>query len=80
MQHSYKTTGTCSRQIDFEIEDGVIKDVKFIGGCHGNLQGIAALVRGMRPEDVIDRLSTIRCGSKGTSCPHQLSLALSATL
>lgn len=78
MKYSYQTSGTCCRQIDLEIEDGLIKDVKFVGGCNGNLQGVAALVRGMRPADVIDRLSAIRCGSKPTSCPHQLSQALAS--
>lgn len=78
MKYTYQTSGTCCRQIELEIEDDVIKDVKFIGGCNGNLQGIASLVRGMRPADVADRLSAIRCGSKPTSCPHQLSMALSS--
>lgn len=76
VKHRYSTVGTCSRLIDIEIENGVIKDVNFIGGCHGNLQGIASLVKGMRPEDVIDKLKGIRCGHKSTSCPDQLALAL----
>ncbi|MBR3893569.1 MAG: TIGR03905 family TSCPD domain-containing protein [Clostridia bacterium] len=72
----YQTRGVCSRAIDLEIEDGVIQSVKFHGGCAGNTQGVAALLRGMRVEDAIERLSGIRCGFKSTSCPDQLSLAL----
>ncbi len=76
MKHSYTTKGTCSRRIDIELEGGVIKSVAFEGGCHGNLQGIASLVKGMKPEDVIGRLEGICCGSKPTSCPDQLACAL----
>lgn len=76
MKYQYPTQGTCSRLIEFEIENGVIDDVRFTGGCHGNLQGIGALVRGQRPEDVIARLEGIRCGMKPTSCPDQLAKAL----
>ena len=72
----YPTRGVCSRAIDVEVEDGIIQSVKFHGGCSGNTQGVAALVRGMRIEDAIERLSGIRCGFKSTSCPDQLSLAL----
>lgn len=78
MKYSYMTSGTCCRQIDLEIENGKIKDVKFIGGCNGNLQGVAALVKGMATDEVVERLSTIRCNGKSTSCPHQLSLALAS--
>lgn len=73
---TYQTRGVCSRAIDIEIEDGVIVDVIYHGGCSGNTQGIGALVRGMRVEDVIDRLTGIRCGFKPTSCPDQLAHAL----
>lgn len=76
VKFQYPTSGTCSRLIEIEVEDGLIKDVSFIGGCHGNLQGIGALVKGMRPEDVIARLENIKCGDKPTSCPDQLSKAL----
>ncbi len=76
MIYKYATSGTCSREIEIDIQDGVINDVRFTGGCHGNLQGIGALVKGMKPQDVIDRLGGIRCGSKSTSCPDQLSRAL----
>ena len=77
MRYSYKTNGTCSRQIDFEVENGIVTDVSFMGGCNGNLKGISALVNGMKVEDVIDRLSGIRCGFKNTSCPDQFAKALS---
>lgn len=76
MTYTYTTEGTCSKVIDFEIENGEIADVRFTGGCHGNLQGIAALVKGMKPADVISRLEGIRCGMKATSCPDQLAKAL----
>lgn len=72
----YKTKGTCSTMIDVELKDGVIDSVQFTGGCNGNLQGISALVKGMKPEDAINRLKGIRCGFKSTSCPDQLAHAL----
>lgn len=73
---SYQTQGTCSKQIDIELKDGVIDSVKFTGGCHGNLQGVSALVKGMTPQEAISRLKGIRCGMKPTSCPDQLAQAL----
>lgn len=76
MTFTYKTQGTCSRKIDIEIEGATIKDVKFLGGCMGNLTGISELVKGMEIDEVIDRLSGIRCGFKPTSCPDQLAKAL----
>lgn len=76
MKYSYQTCGTCCRQIDFEVEDGKIIDVSFNGGCHGNTQGVSALVRGMKVADVISRLEGIRCKDKPTSCPDQLAKAL----
>ena len=72
----YKTKGTCSTSIDVELKDGVIDSVKFTGGCNGNLQGISALVKGVKPEEAISRLKGIRCGFKPTSCPDQLAHAL----
>ena len=72
----YKTKGTCSTMIDVQLKDGVIDSVKFTGGCNGNLQGISALVKGMKPEEAISRLKGIRCGFKPTSCPDQLAHAL----
>ena len=76
MSYLYKTKGTCSTSIDVELKDGVIDSVKFTGGCNGNLQGISALVKGMKPEEAISRLKGIRCGFKPTSCPDQLAHAL----
>ena len=72
----YKTRGVCSRMIHVEVEDGVVTDARFVGGCHGNTQGVAALVKGMAVEDAIARLSGIDCNGRGTSCPDQLANAL----
>lgn len=72
----YKTKGTCSIAIEFEIEDGILTDIKFIGGCQGNTTGVAALAKGLPVQEVIDKLSGIQCGFRGTSCPDQLSRAL----
>ena len=72
----YRTSGTCSRAIQFEVRDGKVTQVQFIGGCNGNTQGISKLVEGMPVDEVIARLSGIRCGGKLTSCPDQLSKAL----
>lgn len=72
----YKTKGVCSNAIEFEIEDDVIKNVEFRGGCQGNTTGVASLVKGMQVDEVIERLSGIQCGFRGTSCPDQLSKAL----
>ena len=80
MQYEYKTKGTCSQRILFEIEDGKVKNVQFIGGCNGNLQGISKLVEGMEVEEVIHKIKGIRCGMKPTSCPDQLATALSEAL
>ncbi len=76
MQYSYKTKGTCARQINFEIEDGCVHNVSFFGGCSGNSQGVARLVEGMPVDEAISRMRGIRCGSKQTSCPDQLAQAL----
>ena len=76
MQYEYKTSGTCSQKIFFDIEDGKVKNVQFLGGCNGNLKGIGALVEGMKKDEVIEKLSGIRCGFKRTSCPDQLARAL----
>lgn len=76
MQYQYKTKGTCSQQIFFEIEDGKVKNVQFLGGCNGNLKGIGALVEGMDVDEVIARLEGTTCGMKATSCPDQLATAL----
>ena len=76
----YQTRGTCSRQINVELDGDVIRNVSFAGGCHGNLQGIAKLVEGRRVEEVIDLLEGIDCAGRGTSCPDQLSKALRLAL
>ena len=76
MKYTYKTHGTCSREITFEVNDGIVTNVSFYGGCNGNLQGIAKLVEGMKIEDVVEKLKGINCNGKGTSCPDQLANAL----
>ena len=76
MQYEYKTKGTCSQKIFFDIEDGKVKNVQFLGGCNGNLKGIGALVEGMNVDDVIARLEGTKCGMKSTSCPDQLAKVL----
>ena len=76
MEYTYKTKGTCSREITFTVEDGKVTNVQFFGGCNGNLKGIGALVEGMNIDDVIARVEGITCGMKSTSCPDQLAQAL----
>lgn len=76
--YQYKTKGTCSQMIYFDLEDNKVKNVQFIGGCNGNLKGISALVEGMDIDDVISRVEGIKCGMKSTSCPDQLAQALKA--
>ena len=78
MNYTYYPRGVCSRKIDLEIENGVIKSCRFLGGCHGNLQGIGKLVQGMSVDEAISKLEGIDCGGRGTSCPDQLSKALRA--
>ncbi|MBQ8552092.1 MAG: TIGR03905 family TSCPD domain-containing protein [Clostridia bacterium] len=73
---SYTTSGTCSRQIDIVTEDDIVESVKFVGGCSGNTQGVAALVVGMHIDEAIKRMKGIKCGFKPTSCPDQLACAL----
>ncbi|MBP5620857.1 MAG: TIGR03905 family TSCPD domain-containing protein [Thermoguttaceae bacterium] len=80
MEYSYKTSGTCSRSINFSINDGILSNVSFEGGCHGNLQGIGRLVEGMKVDEVERRLKGITCGSKPTSCPDQLAKAIRQSL
>ena len=80
MTYTYATSGTCAKQIDFELDGNIIKGVVFTGGCNGNLKGISKLVEGMTAEEAIKRLRGICCGSKTTSCPDQLALALEAAL
>lgn len=76
MTYEYTPKGVCSKKMVIEINDGVLTDLKVIGGCNGNLQGISALVRGMKIDEVIRRLDGINCNMKGTSCPDQLARAL----
>lgn len=73
---TYRTKGTCAREISFEVVDGKLHNVSFFGGCHGNLQGIAKLVEGMSVEEAVSRLEGICCGMKSTSCPDQLAQAI----
>ncbi len=73
---NYKTSGVCSKEIQFEIENDIIKSVEFVGGCSGNTQGISKLVEGMSVEEVIKRLEGVKCGFRPTSCPDQLAQAL----
>jgi len=73
---TYKTKGVCSSAIDFDIQDGKVHNVQFTGGCNGNTIGIGALVENMEIDDAINRLSGIKCGFRGTSCPDQLAMAL----
>lgn len=80
MAYHYRTKGVCAGGIHFDIQDGKVTNVQFDGGCHGNTQGIAKLVEGMPPEEVISRLSGIRCRIKNTSCPDQLAKALQEVL
>jgi uncharacterized protein (TIGR03905 family) len=73
---TYVPKGVCSREINIEVEGNIIKEVKFTGGCNGNTQGVAALVKGMEVDEAISRLEGINCGGRGTSCPDQLTKAL----
>lgn len=79
-KYSYRTQGTCAAQINLDVENGIINEVEFFGGCNGNLQGISRLVKGMSCDEVIARLEGIKCGFKPTSCPDQLAQALRAVL
>jgi uncharacterized protein (TIGR03905 family) len=80
MTYSYKTKGTCSTQIDLELDGNVVHNVKFTGGCNGNLKGICRLVKGMKAEDVIDRMEGTLCGFRNTSCPDQIAKNLKKAL
>ena len=76
MKYQYRTSGTCSQAIEFDVCDGIVSNVKFYGGCAGNLQGISQLVEAMPVAEVVKRLKGIKCGYKPTSCPDQLACAL----
>lgn len=77
MRLKYKPRGVCSTMMEVDVEEGIVREVKITGGCNGNLQGIMKLVQGMPADEVISRLSGIRCGPRSTSCPDQLAKALS---
>lgn len=78
MTYSYRPRGVCSQLMEIDVEDGRVQGLRVMGGCDGNLQGIARLIAGMEVDEVIRRLEGIRCGQKGTSCPDQLAQALKA--
>lgn len=80
LNYRYKTRGTCSTEIVLELDGDIIKSVEFIGGCNGNTKGVAALVKGMKADEVIGRLKGIKCGFRPTSCPDQLAAALSQAM
>ena len=80
MQYEYKTRGVCASKILFDLDGDTVSNIRFIGGCSGNTQGIARLVEGMPAEEAIRRLAGIRCGFKPTSCPDQLAIALQTAL
>lgn len=76
----YTPKGVCSRNMSIDVDNGIIQAVRVEGGCEGNLQGLSILLQGMRVEDAISRMKNIKCGERNTSCPDQLSLALSNSL
>ena len=76
MHYSFKTKGVCATKLEFDVEDGVVKNVSFLGGCDGNHKGLAALAEGMTPDDAAKRLKGISCGMRKSSCPDQLAEAL----
>ena len=78
MQYTYKTKGTCSQMISFEVNNNIVTNVQFFGGCNGNLKGIGKLVEGMNIDEIISRVEGVTCGMKATSCPDQLAQALKA--
>ncbi len=80
MRYTHKNKGTCSTQVSFDLNDGIITNVSYVGGCNGNLQGVSRLVEGQKAEDVLERLKGIRCGMKSTSCPDQLAHAIEEAL
>lgn len=80
MRYNFRTQGVCSRTISFDVDNGIVSNVAFEGGCNGNLKGIAALAEGKPAQEVIDVLTGIRCGFKATSCPDQFAKALKAAL
>lgn len=80
MTYNYRPQGVCARGLSFEIEDNIVKNIEFTGGCSGNTKGVAALAEGMDANELIERLNGIRCGFKSTSCPDQLAKAVAKAL
>ena len=80
MTHTYRTKGVCAMQIQFDLEDGVVRNVRFMGGCNGNTQGVAKLAEGRDAKELVALLEGIKCGFKGTSCPDQLAQAIKEAL
>ena len=80
MHFTYRTKGTCSQEILFDVDGKTVKNIEFIGGCNGNLKGICRLVKGMKAEDVIDRMEGTLCGFRNTSCPDQIAKNLKKAL
>ena len=80
MTYTYKTQGVCASKIEFEVTDGIVENIRFIGGCSGNTQGVAKLANGRKVEEVISLVEGLRCGFKTTSCPDQLAQALKEAL
>lgn len=76
MHYEYEARGVCARKITFDLEDGIVTNIRFIGGCSGNTQGVSLLANGMTADEVISRVKGIKCGMKSTSCPDQLAQAL----
>ena len=76
MEYKFKTNGTCAREVSFEVKDGKVFNIQFLGGCHGNTQGVSVLAEGRDVEEIIRLLDGINCRGRGTSCPDQLSKAL----
>ena len=80
MTYEYRTKGVCSAKITFDLTDGIVSNVRFMGGCNGNLKGISQLVDGMKAEDIIEKIKGTKCGFKNTSCPDQLAVAVEQAL
>ena len=80
MTHTYRTKGVCSMQIQFDLEDGIVRNVQFMGGCNGNTQGVAKLAEGREAKELVALLEGIKCGFKSTSCPDQLAQAIKEAL